>query len=503
MALILALLPCLPLIEAEPAQASYNFSFPITVQDTSNTSRTYVPVVMSFGGTQLVNAGYTVNGLDTNLQNGAVNVPYMMDTTNVTAVIASLPAGASVPLDLLTGYSPAQTSFPIIVGNGGNITTLQGAWEPSAANSSINVTGYLNATDVGGYILDRDAGAGGYYPRIYVSASGVITAEDSSTGIPLTVSVSGVASGNSTILLSFDGAQITLNVNGTSNSTAAASFFANIMIPTAWNTNNVMPYMASIIVVKGGVEVIHYQPNTMVTGTTLPNLDSGGLYPGTINFGTNDHINIIYGQQVSSQQTSLSSNVTPGFSLPAFPMPQTWFAQGENLQTYGVGFVQVLTGNTTVTATGISMNFTSAMVGKVFTGGVGFATGIDPSGEIIATVPDRYHLTLSVPYPFGSDAHKAYSIEPANPPPFYPLFWDIASQAGIPVQTLYFVIVMPLAFLAALLCIVYTKSALLGVLVMTIFLFMASAATIVPMWIPFSILVIDFGIMYLYRQITY
>jgi len=489
-ALVLALLPFAQLIKPESAQASYNFAFPITVQDTSNVSRTNVPVILSFGGTQLINAGYTVNGLDTNMQNGVVSIPYMMDTTNVTTVISSLPAGGSIPLNLLTGYSPAQTSFPIIVGNGGNVTTANDIAFTPVGSASMNWVGYLNTSDIEECILIRES-VGFWYPKIFVSSIGVVTANR--TFAPTwNLSVSGVPSGTTNITLSWDGVNTTLNVNGTTNTTATADPFPWGL---DWKWMYKIPYTTSIKYTVDGVELIHYQPSTMVVGTALPNLDSGGLYPGTINFGTNSNINVIYGQQTSTQQIAVTGNVTPGFQVPAFPMPNSWFASGEGLQKYQNGLATVISGNSTVL--GLGTNWTSVLEGRSFQ-----MNGTASSFNITA-VNSTTNLTLSVPYSLASVGPAPYSIDPANPPPYYSLFYDIAAQAGIPVQTLYFIIVMPLAFLGALLCIVYTKSALLGVLVLTIVMFLASAATIVPMWIPFSILVLDFGIMYLYRQITY
>jgi hypothetical protein len=52
-----------------------------------------------------------------------------------------------------------------------------------------------------------------------------------------------------------------------------------------WNENNVMPYEDSISLTLDGSEVLHYQPNTIIQGTVLPDLDS--TENGVITWGTN------------------------------------------------------------------------------------------------------------------------------------------------------------------------------------------------------------------------
>lgn len=87
--------------------------------------------------------------------------------------------------------------------------------------------------------------------------------------------------------------------------------------------------------------------------------------------------------------------------------------------------------------------------------------------------------------------------------PLYDGINAVAIQIGMPVQTLYFIGIIGLAFAMMLFVIVFTRSALLGVLAMTIVLFVGSSQTIIPMWIPVVVLLVDFGIMFLYRQVSY
>jgi hypothetical protein len=59
----------------------------------------------------------------------------------------------------------------------------------------------------------------------------------------------------------------------------------------------------------GATEVVKYQPNTIIIGTALPNLDSGGAYPGVITFGTNPAgITTSLGALLATASSASSSN---------------------------------------------------------------------------------------------------------------------------------------------------------------------------------------------------
>jgi hypothetical protein len=111
--------------------STWTYRYPIYVIDTSLTNRTNVPVVLGFGGQNLVNAGkINANGLNTNMQIGTSDNDYMMSTDQVTTIIPSLPSGGKVQLELYAGYSPEQTVFPIIIGDGGTIVIPDTMNEP-------------------------------------------------------------------------------------------------------------------------------------------------------------------------------------------------------------------------------------------------------------------------------------------------------------------------------------------------------------------------------------
>lgn len=135
--------------------ASWEYLFPITVADTSNTTRTYCPVLLGFGGQALLDSGkISANGTDTSMQIGDVDIGYMMNTDNVVAILPVLPSGGVVAISLYTGYSPEQTAFPIATGSGGNVTVLDNANIELGGLFTIDMYAYFNtANGTGKYIV--------------------------------------------------------------------------------------------------------------------------------------------------------------------------------------------------------------------------------------------------------------------------------------------------------------------------------------------------------------
>lgn len=86
--------------------------------------------------------------------------------------------------------------------------------------------------------------------------------------------------------------------------------------------------------------------------------------------------------------------------------------------------------------------------------------------------------------------------------PFYDSFLDVSNQTGQPVQTIYFLAIIGFAFGVWFVIGVNTRSALLAILGLNIVLFVGSSMTIIPMWLPFVLLVVQIGILYLYRQVA-
>jgi hypothetical protein len=86
--------------------------------------------------------------------------------------------------------------------------------------------------------------------------------------------------------------------------------------------------------------------------------------------------------------------------------------------------------------------------------------------------------------------------------PFYDSFSQVSSQTGQPVNVIYFLGIVGLAIGILLLLTTTTRSALLGAVGFNIVFFIGSSMNIVPMWIPFSILIVQVGIIFLYRELA-
>lgn len=133
---------------ALPVYAAWTYSFPITITDTSGVARTNLSVLTGISGTTLNTSGYmAANGLNTNMQSGTSSISFMMVTNQVPVFISSLPASGSVTVNLYTGYSPAQTVFPVLVGNNGYVTTADAAALEPAANFEFEISGYFDTTN--------------------------------------------------------------------------------------------------------------------------------------------------------------------------------------------------------------------------------------------------------------------------------------------------------------------------------------------------------------------
>ena len=74
--------------------------------------------------------------------------------------------------------------------------------------------------------------------------------------------------------------------------------------------NNVMPYTDNITLSVAGTEVLKYQPNAMLSGATLPDLDTGdGTQNGTITWGTNSGMTIT-GEDIMDSESPTSVGAT-------------------------------------------------------------------------------------------------------------------------------------------------------------------------------------------------
>jgi len=225
-----------------------------------------------------------------------------------------------------------------------------------------------------------------------------------------------MVSGVKNIKVTGDGANLTLDVDGTTDVNAIGAGVTD-------TTNNwrlmapAITYLTDYYHTVGGVLQLTYEPDNMLVDNVVE--DETNAFNGTIAWGK--LLSVSYGEMVGYDSTDAEAADVGGFDMPSSPMPSTWFG--------------------------------------------------DASG--VANLPA------------------------------YDSFNSVATDIGMPVQTLYFWAIIGLAMGCALFVVMFTRSALLGVMAMVLVLFVGSSQTIIPMWIPFSILIVDIGIMYLYRQVSY
>jgi hypothetical protein len=241
------------LISGTVAYAStWTYYFPITIVDTSNTTREYLPVLVGQGGSNLVSQGYsTVNGMDTNMQDGTTNRTFMMDTTKIGTVIPSLPSGGKVTYNLYTGYSPVQTSFPVIVGMTGNITTTDNVNMELGANFKLEKQDYISTTAGANKYLINKTGAISVYVdpvisgKVKADIAGTGTTGTTFPGVTTNTTGSGTtAAGNLTVHVTYptysagDLLIIAIGGSGAGNYPAFATVNSTTTFTQLWKTNN-------------------------------------------------------------------------------------------------------------------------------------------------------------------------------------------------------------------------------------------------------------------------
>lgn len=87
--------------------------------------------------------------------------------------------------------------------------------------------------------------------------------------------------------------------------------------------------------------------------------------------------------------------------------------------------------------------------------------------------------------------------------PFYDSFSAVSAQTGQPVQMLYALAIVGVAFGVFIGIAVFTRSALMAYIAMVAVFGFGASMTVIPAWIVFVMIIVGGGIMYLYRQVAY
>lgn len=163
----------------------------------------------------------------------------------------------------------------------------------------------LNNLNVG---MSIKCSTSGYFTElcqlyIKITYTDVSVSEDS-------ISITGASSGDHTYTTGYDGTYLYLQMDGDSSWDGVKSKrIISYAVPSNNSNNwiwgsNATPYFNYIKEVVNGTEVLKYQPNNIISGTILPDRDTGdGTQNGTITWGTNpEGLTITLGNMVSNAQ---------------------------------------------------------------------------------------------------------------------------------------------------------------------------------------------------------
>jgi len=148
------------LVLALPVLAAGTYSSEITIKDTSGGGRLYLSALVPANITSMVSSGQLGStGMDSRFFEGTSEQKYMLADDKIGVFIPVLGANQTRTYRFETGYSPPNTSLPIVLGTGSYITTADDPLLEPADSFEIEVSGYFNT--LGGanrYILNK-AGA--------------------------------------------------------------------------------------------------------------------------------------------------------------------------------------------------------------------------------------------------------------------------------------------------------------------------------------------------------
>jgi len=115
----------------------------VTVTESAGTTYANLPITMTVNNSYMATNGFMQsNGLDAAVVGtGGIALPTMIDSTQ-TLFVAPVTKSTQNGFNFTTGNTPV-TSMPIIVGNGGYVTTADNAALEPANNFSIVANGYL------------------------------------------------------------------------------------------------------------------------------------------------------------------------------------------------------------------------------------------------------------------------------------------------------------------------------------------------------------------------
>lgn len=158
--------------------AAWEYQQRLSITDTSGTNRTNLLIATGINSQNYIDQGYANSAFtNTNMQIASSDIPYFPTNSNSYIYIDSLSAYQEKTVTLLTGYTPAQTEFPIIVNSNGYVTITDDATLEISNDGSIEGKSYIDSSASNSKYLVLKPDALRVYPD-----SGDITADILSTG---------------------------------------------------------------------------------------------------------------------------------------------------------------------------------------------------------------------------------------------------------------------------------------------------------------------------------
>ncbi len=243
------------------------YSGTINVSNNS-TAASNVCTIATIDTASLISTGYANSTLsNTSIQNDAgVDVAYMPAVSGNSTWSIYVPAIGTTTLayKLYTGGGDMSGKIRYFPGTAGMLVSDEAALR-AVTSVEFEWQGFLDMTAVGGELANKNNGAGAYDIRVYVSASGTLTALATWSNA-FTVSLSGLTSGEKNVKLTCTGAAANLYVSGTTNTTAALPQMQNSADIT-FVSGNGMPYVEYIKYTVDGTLQGHWSWQNSATFT--------------------------------------------------------------------------------------------------------------------------------------------------------------------------------------------------------------------------------------------
>jgi hypothetical protein len=229
---------------------TYNNYLKITILNNGTSVYTNLPLLVSINNTQLANLGYiNSTGLDTNVLEGATARDFSVIADRLGIDAQSYGAGQKRTFYYRMDNVPEQSSYSMIFGLGGNLTTTDSSSIELGNNFRITISAFFDTTAGSNKNICIKASAF----KIWISGSQAITAGIyNGGGWATNVTTTGVTSGAYIIVVLADVQSLYLYINGILRDTKSLNNGVISVPDTAggivWDQNNVMIYTDYITV---------------------------------------------------------------------------------------------------------------------------------------------------------------------------------------------------------------------------------------------------------------